>query len=492
MKLSELLQGLEYRLLQGSAETEVADVAYDSRKVRPGFAFVCVVGLNRDSHDYAEDVAAAGASALVIQHKLDEMPAGVTVVQVENSRHALAIMSCNLFGHPARKMTMIGVTGTKGKTTTAHMIRSALTAAGRSCGIIGTNGTAFAGVSRQLVNTTPESYELQKLFAEMLAAGCDSVVMEVSSQGLMMGRVDGIHFDVGVFTNLYPDHIGGPGEHESFEEYRAWKGQLFRRCDVGVVNLDDKNCNTLLAGHTCRLVSCAVHRPADYTASELHLERGENFLGISYQLSGQASARVRVNMPGEFSVYNSLAALAVGRVLGLELEALCRGLEQVSVKGRVELVPVSKRFTVLIDFAHNEAGTENLLTTLRAYQPKRLVVLFGCGGDRSRLRRYGMGEVASRLADFLILTEDNNRFEEVEAILTDIKIGIAQGRPDVPYVEIPDRLDALHYALDHAQDGDMIAVIGKGHETYRDRKGKKTPFLERELLLEYAQETGLE
>ena len=261
---------------------------------------------------------------------------------------------------------------------------------------------------------------------------------------------------------------------------------------MGVVNVDDKNCNTLLAGHTCRLVSYAMHKEADFVGSGLELERGENFLGISYQLSGVWNARVRVNMPGEFSVYNSLAALAVGQVLGLEMEAVCKGLEQVSVKGRVELVPVSKRFTVLIDFAHNEAGTENLLTTLRAYQPKRLVVLFGCGGDRSRLRRYGMGEVASRLADFLILTEDNNRFEEVEAILTDIKIGIAQGRPDVPYVEIPDRLDALHYALDHAQDGDMIAVIGKGHETYRDRKGKKTPFLERELLLEYAQETGLE
>ena len=432
MKLSQLMEGLDYLVLQGDAETEVADVAYDSRKVQPGFAFVCVVGTNRDSHDYAEDVAAAGASVLVIQHKLDEIPAGVTVVQVENSRHALAIMSCNLFGNPAKKMTMIGVTGTKGKTTTAHMIQAALNAAGKTCGIIGTNGTAFAGERHALANTTPESYELQKLFSEMLTAGCDSVVMEVSSQGLMMSRVDGIHFDVGVFTNLYPDHIGGPGEHQSFEEYRAWKGQLFRRCDVGV------------------------------------------------------------DMPGEFSVYNSLAALAVGQVLGLDREAVCKGLEQVSVKGRVELVPVSKRFTVLIDFAHNEAGTENLLTTLRAYQPKRLVVLFGCGGDRSRLRRYGMGEVASRLADFLILTEDNNRFEEVEAILADIKIGIVQGRPDVPCVEIPDRLDALHYALDHAQDGDMIAVIGKGHETYRDRKGKKTPFLERELLLEYAQQIGLE
>ena len=492
MKLAQLLEGLDYRLLQGSTETEVADIAYDSRKVKPGFAFICVVGTNRDSHDYAADVAAAGASVLVLPHKLDEMPAGVTVVQVQNSRHAMALMSCSLFGHPARRMTMIGVTGTKGKTTTAHMIRAALAAAGRRCGIIGTNGTAFGGENRQLVNTTPESYELQKLFSEMLAAGCDSVVMEVSSQGLMMSRVDGVHFDVGVFTNLYPDHIGGVGEHQSFEEYRAWKGQLFRRCDVGVVNLDDKNCNTLLAGHTCRLVSYAMRHTADFQGGGLQLEKGDNFLGISYQLAGPRPMQVKVNMPGEFSVYNSLAALAVGHVLGLDADALCRGLRQVSVKGRVELVPVSKNFTVLIDFAHNEAGTESLLRTLRAYGPRRLVVLFGCGGDRSRLRRYGMGEVASKLADFLILTEDNNRFESVQSILADIKIGIAQGRADVPFVEIHDRLEALHYALDHAQPGDLIAVIGKGHETYRDCQGKKTPFLERELLLEYAAQIGLE
>ena len=491
MKLEQLLNGLDYTLVQGSLDIEVVDIAYDSRKVQPGWAFVCIVGTNRDSHDYAMDVAGQGASVLVIEHRLDEVPQGVTVVQVESSRRALALLSCNYFGRPAEKLITIGVTGTKGKTTTAHMIHSVMNAGGHKCGIIGTNGVAYPGVNRALVNTTPESYELQKMFSEMLAAGCDSVVMEVSSQGLMMDRVTGIHFKVGVFTNLYPDHIGGPGEHASFEEYRAWKGQLFRRCDVGVVNVDDKNCSTLLAGHTCKLVTYGMHREADFRASELHLLREENFLGIRFHVSGREDMDVKVNMPGEFSVYNSLAAIAVGRVLGVPHDAIHDGLMNISVKGRVELVPVSKDFTVLIDFAHNEAGAESLLTTLRAYEPKRLVVLFGCGGDRSRLRRYGMGEVASRKADFLILTEDNNRFESVDQIIKDIKIGIAQGNPDVPYVEIPDRLDALHYALDHAQKGDLIAVIGKGHETYRDRMGKKTPFLERELILEYAAQIGL-
>ena len=491
MKRKVLLEGLSYELMQGSLDTPVQDIAYDSRRVCKGGAFVCIQGTNRDSHDYAQDVVEqAGASVVIIQHKLEKLPAGATVVQVQSSRQALAIMSCNYFGNPAKKLTTIGVTGTKGKTTTAHMIQSVLNAAGRKCAIVGTNGVAYPGYSKALINTTPESYELQKLFAQMVEAGCDSVVMEVSSQGLMMDRVTGIHFNLGVFTNLYPDHIGGPGEHASFEEYRAWKGQLFRRCDVGIVNVDDKNCNTLLAGHTCRLVSYGMNSQADYMASGLELLHQQNFLGIRYQLSGRKQMQVEVNMPGEFSVYNSLAAAAVAFELGLPQQAVADGLRTVSVKGRVELVPVSKDFTVLIDFAHNEAATENLLTTLRAYQPGRLVVLFGCGGERSRLRRYGMGEVASQKADFLILTEDNNRFEPIQNILADIKEGIAQGNAQVPYVEIYDRLDAIHYALDNARPGDMIAIIGKGHEAYRDRNGEKTPFLERELILDYAKQKG--
>ena len=492
MKLEQLLQGVPYELVQGSLDTQVADIAYDSRKVCKGGAFVCIRGTNRDSHDFAWDaVEHAGASVLIIQHKLDKMPAGATVVKVPSSRQALALMSCNYFDHPAKKLTTIGVTGTKGKTTTSHMIQSILLAAGRKCGIIGTNGVSYPGFQKSLVNTTPESYELQKLFAQMVEDGCDSVVMEVSSQGVMMERVTGVHFDIGVFTNLYPDHIGGPGEHASFEEYRSWKGELFRRCDLGIVNRDDKNCDALLEGHTCKLVGYGMNQPCEYQASDLALLRSANFLGIRYQLSGLHSMEVQVNMPGSFSVYNSMAAAAVGFALNLPQEAILEGLRTVRVKGRVELVDVSSEYTVLIDFAHNEAATENLLSTLRAYNPNRLVVLFGCGGERSRLRRYGMGEVASQKADFLILTEDNNRMEPIQSILADIKEGIAQGNPNVPFVEIEDRLDAIHYALDHAQPGDIIAIIGKGHEAYRDKNGEKTPFHERELILEYAKEKGL-
>ena len=467
MKLEQLMEGVPFALVQGSLETEVTDIIYDSRKAAEGMAFVCIVGTQRDSHAFAADCAAKGVSVLVIQHDIDlsAMP-DVTVVKVENSRYAMALMSCNLFGNPARQMTVIGVTGTKGKTTTTHMIKSVLEAAGKKVGMIGTNGIYFMGRHQETANTTPESYELQKTFRQFVDAGCDVALMEVSSQGLMMDRVAGIHYDVGVFTNLSPDHIG-PGEHKTFEEYRSWKGQLFKRCDVGVVNIDDENTEALLEGHTCKLVTYGRSKKADYRAEGCELLRTHDFLGVAFHVSGKDDMDVRVNMPGEFSVYNALAALAVGKVLGLPDAAIHEGLGKCVVKGRVELVPISKKFTILL-------------------------VVFGCGGNRSKLRRYGMGETCAKMADFSILTEDNNRFEKVEDILADIRVGMNKGNPDAKFVEIPDRLDALHYAVDHAQEGDLIAVIGKGHETYRDRMGVKTPFLERELLEEYAQQIGLE
>ena len=317
MKLEQLLEGVPFTLVQGSLNTEISDIIYDSRKAAPGLAFVCIVGTQRDSHEFAADCAAKGVSALVIQHDIDlsALP-DVTVVRVESSRYAMALMSANLFGNPSRQMTMIGVTGTKGKTTTTHMIKSVLEAAGRKVGMIGTNGIYFLGHHQETANTTPESYELQKTFREFLDAGCDTALMEVSSQGLMMDRVAGIHYDIGVFTNLSPDHIG-PGEHKTFEEYRSWKGQLFKRCTTGVVNIDDENTEALLEGHTCKLVTYGCSEKADYRAGTYQLLRTHDFLGVQFHVSGKDDMDVRVNMPGEFSVYNALAALTVGKVLGL-------------------------------------------------------------------------------------------------------------------------------------------------------------------------------
>ena len=492
MTVLQLLEGLEYTLVQGSLDTQVSDLYYDTRKVTAGGAFVCIVGTQRDSHDFAGQAVEKGAEVLIIQHSIPlEGLEKITVIQVPSSRKALALMSANYFGRPAEKLTMIGVTGTKGKTTTTHMIKAVLEAAGRQVGMIGTNGVYYKGTHLETANTTPESYELQKLFRMFLDQGCDTALMEVSSQGIMMDRIAGITYDVGVFTNLSPDHIG-PGEHASFEEYRSWKAQLFRRCKIGVVNLDDENTHALLEGHTCRLITYGMEKQADYRAYDPQLSRSRDFMGVEFKVTGKEDLSLKVNMPGLFSVYNALAALGVAKALGLPDEAIHEGLAKCVVKGRVELVPVSHKFTILIDYAHNEVSTQSLLSTLRQYQPKRLVVIFGCGGNRSKERRYGMGEVAARMADFTILTEDNNRFEKVEDILADIKVGMAKGNPRAEYLEIPDRLDAIHYAMDHAQEGDLIALIGKGHETYRDRMGEKTPFLERELILEYAQEKGIQ
>ena len=483
MKLEQLLEGVSYTLVQGSLELDIEDIIYDSRKAALGRLFVCIVGTQRDSHDYAAQCVADGVTALVVQHDIDlSTVPGAAVLKVESSRYALALMSGNLFGNPSRRMTMIGVTGTKGKTTTTHMIKSVLEAAGRKVGMIGTNGIYFLGRHQETANTTPESYELQKTFREFLDAGCDTALMEVSSQGLMMDRVAGIHYDIGVFTNLSPDHIG-PDEHADFAEYLFWKRALFRRCRVGVFNNDDPHVGKIMQGLPCRAVTYGIGCPADVRAdANFALTRAGGRLGATFTVDG---ARYAVGMPGAFSVYNALAALTAARVLGAAEDAIHAGLAGAVVCGRVEPVPLDAPFTVVIDYAHNEAAAECLLRTLRAYRPTRLVAVFGCGGARSRLRRFGMGSVCARLADFCIITEDNSRGEPVEHILADIRAGLRLGNPATPFAEIPDRRQAIYYALDHAQPGDIIAILGKGHETTIERGGIKEPFVEREIVEEY-------
>ena len=487
MKLNDLVQHISHT---GASETDITAITYDSRKACAGSLFVCLVGAWLDGHTYAESAYQNGCRAFLVEHRVD-LPADAVQIVTDDTRAALAVIGADFYGNPADELHLIGITGTKGKTTTALLTAAIMTEAGLPCAYIGSNGVDIAGVHEATANTTPESLELHRLFRKMLDAGVRHCVLEVSSQALRHHRVDGVPFEVVAFTNLSEDHIG-PGEHKTFEEYRSWKGQLFKRCDVGVVNIDDENTAALLEGHTCKLVTYGRSEKADYRAEGCELLRTHDFLGVAFHVSGRDNMDVRVNMPGEFSVYNALAALAVGKVLGLPDAAIHDGLGKCVVKGRVELVPISKKFTILLDYAHNEVSTESLLTTLRAYHPHRLVVVFGCGGNRSKLRRYGMGEICAKMADFSILTEDNNRFEKIEDILADIRVGMNKGNPDAKFVEIPDRLDALHYAVDHAQEGDLIAVIGKGHETYRDREGVKTPFLERELLEEYAQQIGLE
>lgn len=487
MKLCALLPATDGILLQGDPRTEIRALCYDSRAVTPGALFVCLPGLHTDGHTFAARAVAAGAAGIVCERLPAGLPADLPVVQVTHSRRALAQLAIRLYGAPARAMTMIGITGTKGKTTTAHLIAAILTAAGRRVGILGTNGVCWPGHQEALDHTTPESSDLQRLLRRMVNAGCDTCVMEVSSLGLKMDRVTGIVYDIGVFTNLSPDHIG-PGEHASFAEYRAWKSVLFRRCRVGVVNADDPQLPAILNQHSCRVVTYGIDRPAHWRAEgSIELLRRTDFLGVAFTAAGpeQPAARYELAMPGRFSVSNALAALAVAGVLHLPAPAVHAGLARATVVGRVEPVSLGTPYTVILDYAHNAAAAESMLTTLRAYHPTRLVAVFGCGGGRSRVRRFGMGAACARLADFCILTEDNSRNEPLADILADIRTGMLQGDPATPFVEIPDRRQALYYALDHALPGEIIAILGKGHETTLQRGSETLPFCEREILLDY-------
>nr|MCR5774552.1 UDP-N-acetylmuramoyl-L-alanyl-D-glutamate--2,6-diaminopimelate ligase [Lachnospiraceae bacterium] len=385
-------------------------------------------------------------------------------------------------------VTVIGITGTKGKTTTTYMIKEILTAAGRKVGLIGTIEAIIGNEHIPSKNTTPESYEVQEYLSRMRQIGIDTCVMEVSSQGLMMHRVDGIKFEIGIFTNIEPDHIG-PGEHEDFDDYLSCKAKLFRKCKKGIFNADDEHLPAILATDKCEEVFFGFKDDADYRACDVELYKEGGMLGVKYRVEGLLNFDVRVNVPGRFSVYNSLTAIAVCHHFGVEEEVMKRALLSARVKGRIELYPVSDKYSVMIDYAHNAMSLRSLLTTLREYQPKRIVTLFGCGGNRSKDRRYEMGEVSGDLSDLTIITSDNPRFEEPQDIINDIKFGI--NKTSGEYVEIIDRKEAIRYAIENAKEGDVIVLAGKGHEDYQEIRGKKYPMDERVLLKEVMEELGM-
>lgn len=484
MKLSTLLERMEYTCIQGNPEIEVSSLIYDSRKAEKQSVFVCIPGAVSDGHDYAKDVVEKGVSALIVERRL-EIP-NVTQILVNNSRLALAELSAAYFGHPAEKLKTIGITGTKGKTTTTYMVKSILEKSGFKVGLIGTIETIIGDTVIPATNTTPESYIVQETFAKMVEAGCDAVVMEVSSQGLMLHRVSGFVFDYGIFTNLSPDHIG-PAEHKDLADYIHCKGLLFSQCKVGILNCDDEHIEEILKGHTCSVETFGMNQKADYYAEELHLEKRPGMLGIRFHVGGEMDFSVEVDIPGRFSVYNSLTAIAICHHFGVSHEKIQEALKEVKVKGRVEIIPVSDKYTLMIDYAHNAMSLESLLSTLREYQPKRLVSLFGCGGNRSKLRRFEMGEVSSKLADLTVVTSDNPRFEKPEDIIEDIITGVKKANG--AYVMITDRKEAIRYCMLNAMEGDVIVLAGKGHEDYQEIKGKKYHMDERDLIAEIIKES---
>ena len=482
MVLAALLEKLEYELVSGSEDMQIENVVYDSRKVTEGSLFICIEGGTADGHTFIPDVVKKGAKALIVTKDVSGLlpaDADVTVIRVKDSRYALAFVSAAYFGHPAEKLKVIGITGTKGKTTTTYLVKSILEHAGHKVGLVGTIEAVIGQEHIPANNTTPESYVLQEYFAKMVEAGCDTVVMEVSSQGLMLHRTQGFVFDYGIFTNIEPDHIG-PLEHKDFADYMHCKGLLFKQCRVGIVNCDDAHYQDVIRDHTCKIETFGFSENADYHAQDLKLISGAGFLGIDFKARGKVNLDIELHAPGRFSVYNALCAIAICNHFGVTADEVKEALLQAHVKGRIELVKVSDDFTLMIDYAHNAMALESLLTTLREYNPKRLVCLFGCGGNRSKLRRYEMGEVSGKLADLTVITSDNPRNEEPQAIIDDIKVGIS--KTDGKYVEIIDRKEAIAYVIRHGQPGDVIVLAGKGHEDYQEIKGKKYPMDERDII----------
>ena len=485
MKLSELLQSIDHTVLQGS-NPEITGLAYDSRKVTDGAAFVCLKGYTSDGHRYAASAVEKGAAALVISDDLDtDVPETVAVVKVDDTRAALALMSAAFFGNPAEELMTVAITGTKGKTTTTAMIAEIFEHAGIKTGTIGTLGIVYGGNTYKTDNTTPESYEIQKAMRDMRSAGCKAMVIEASSIGLKHHRLDGMTFDVGVFTNFSHDHIGGV-EHKDLEEYLYCKSLLFRQVKNAAANCDDEKYREVTKDFQGELHTFGFGEAAQLRAKNDRLLSDGGFIGVHFETEGSRRLSLDVGVPGIFNVYNALAAISAVSFFDIPDQAVIDGLRVAHVKGRVEPVAVPGNYSLLIDYAHNALSMENVLTTLRQYNPHRLITLFGAGGNRPKVRRFEMGETSGRLSDLSVITEDNSRFEDVMDIIEDIKTGLA--KTDGKYVVVPNRKDAIRYCMTHAEDGDIIVLAGKGHEDYQEIKGVKYHMDERELIAEIIEE----
>ncbi len=480
MKLQTLLQEVSYTVVQGFVDIEISDISMNSRNEQKSTAFVCINGATIDGHRFVEEVIIKGAKAIVVEQEITGMEQyDVTIIYVEDTKYAYAAMSAAYFGYPAKELTTIGVTGTKGKTTTTYMIWSILQYAGLKTGLIGTIEAIIGDVSMPSDNTTPEAYTLQKYLRQMVDEGCKFAVMEVSSQGLKFERTAAMTFDYGIFTNLEKDHIG-PKEHADMEEYIRCKGKLFKQCRRGIINKDDQYVKQLLEGHTCEVEYYGLSQEADIYATDIGRYQNENVLGVQFRTNGKVKLDVKLPIPGVFNVYNALTAIMLCRHLPVSVNKLVEALNQVCVKGRMEIVKVPGPYLLMIDYAHNALSLMSLLTTLREYNPKRIVCLFGCGGNRSKLRRYEMGEISANMADVTVITSDNPRYEEPMDIINDIKIGFEKGNGSC--VMIPDRRQAIQYCMDNAKSGDFVILAGKGHEDYQEIKGVKYPMDERVII----------
>lgn len=481
MKLKEILQGIEVVESTADLDLSIENVYYDSRKVTPGSLFVAVSGFAADGNRFIPMAMEKGAAAVVTAKK----PEGeIPYVLVASDRLALALLGCNFYGHPAKAMTMIGVTGTNGKTSTTLLLKQVLESClGAKVGLIGTMANMIGSESLPTERTTPESFELQGLFAQMRDAGCTHVVMEVSSHAVTLERIGGIRFDAAAFTNLTEDHLDF---HHTMDAYCDAKAELFRRCDRAVINGDDSYSDRIRAAASCPVLTTGVDGEADLRAEELELHaEGVSFTAVC----GEEQAQVKLPIPGKFTVYNALTVLGIARSLGIRLTDCAEALAKAQgVKGRVEVVPTpGTPYSVLIDYAHTPDGLENVLSAVRGFCKGRVISVFGCGGDRDPMKRPIMGSIGVKLSDIAVITSDNPRTEDPMAIIRDILKGV--NPEDGEYIVMEDRPSAIRYAMDIGKKDDIIVLAGKGHETYQDIGGVKRHMDEREIVAEHLRES---
>ncbi|KNZ70476.1 UDP-N-acetylmuramyl tripeptide synthetase [Thermincola ferriacetica] len=490
-RLTDLLKNIYGARVQGDLTVQIEGLAYDSRKVQPGFAFICIEGYKTDGHLFAQNAVENGATVIIAKKPIT-VPSSVTVVTVEDTREALAYMGAAFYDYPGDKLNIIGVTGTNGKTTTTHLIENILVKAGKKVGLIGTIKNKIIDRVLPVTNTTPESLDLQALLAEMVDAGVDYAVMEVSSHALELNRVAGCEYDQAIFTNITQDHLDF---HETMDNYLAAKQKLFinlgknsrkSRNKYGIINIDDSKGQSFLEVTHGQVITYGIQSAADVRAEKIDLRSdGVIFTAVT----PRGSVDLKLNLTGLFNVYNSLAAVASGLGENIALPVIKEALEEVKgVPGRMEKVEAGQPFAVLVDYAHTPDGLENVLSAAREFTKGRLITVFGCGGDRDRTKRPIMGEVSAKLSDFTVLTSDNPRSESPAEILRDIEEGVKPIIGPENYTVIEDRKEAIRHALNMAKTGDVVVIAGKGHETYQIIGTKVLPFDDREVAIEILKE----
>jgi len=484
MKLKKLLKGLTYEIIQGTDNLEIESIGWDSRKVTQRSLFICVKNKNVDRHNYAAKAVKEGAVALVIEHDVEEIPEGVTIIKIKDSKKAMAIIASIYYGEPSKNFNLIGVTGTNGKTSVTYFVSKVLESAGRSTGIIGTIKNTVGGKelkAEKLNPTTPDSIELQQSFKEIAEAGASDVVMEVTSSALDKERVYGCGFNIGAFTNLTQDHLE---EHGNMENYKNAKLKLFKMCRKAIINADESVSKEIKEIASGEVYTYGIEEEADFKAFDIVY--GLNSVEFSLKFKDEVK-KIKFNVPGRFTVYNVLATIGICYLSGLELDTIIDGLKKITgVPGRVEKVPNNKGILTIVDYAHSPDSLEKIIKAMREISEGKIITLFGCGGNRDVTKRPIMGEIAGRLSDFVVITSDNPRKEEPMTIIEDIEVGILKTNCD--YVKDADRKEAIFKALDQASIGDVVILAGKGHETYQIIREDYIHFNDRDVVEEYFKE----